>query len=564
VRAVENRALVYKQTSKERCVVMDSIRELLTDDSKWHLVLYDFHDHFALQLLVAGIVISFILSFAVGANDSANSWGTSVGAGTVSLGWAYLLGSIMETLGATLLSGDVIKKVVNGIVNIEAYTSNKTMILDQYKPDDHEYDSSILEQEKILVLGCMSVMLGSGIWQLVASWFSWPVAGTHCIIFGLLGFTVAAKGSEGIENAEEFGQIVYMLFVSILASLIITAIFYYPLYRFCIRSGSPFTVKNKVVYGTLTGFSIGIPVSFILLQTNKAFHTISNLGFEDQKANLIIIGIGFGVSVVVTAVAIFYLLPHLQNMTGDFALNYDFRFWNKKKNEVEPNLVDVPRQLSNGGLDSELASYDVSVVAANRDAYKPDKDRGLHIKDSSELTRIFRPLQVISAMTSSLVHGGNDVANCIGPFVVIYTVYQEGILGGSGKAASAPWFISLWGGVGISLGLIFYGKKVIMTMGSGISEMTPSRGFCVEWVASLVGLVFTASGLMISTTHCKVGGLIGAGLMQGLVETGSPKEALTYVNFKVLSGVVLSWILTIPMSFGLSALIFLFLKAIII
>jgi len=128
----------------------------------------------------------------------------------------------------------------------------------------------------------------------------------------------------------------------------------------------------------------------------------------------------------------------------------------------------------------------------------------------------------------------------------------------------APPIISLWGGLGISLGLFCYGKKVIMTMGSGITEMTPSRGFCVEWVASLVGLVFTASGLMISTTHCKVGGLIGAGLMKGLVETGSPKQALTYINFKILSGVVLSWVLTIPMAFGLSSIIFLILKAILL
>jgi hypothetical protein len=48
------------------------------------------------------------------------------GAGTVSLGWAYLLGSIMETLGSTLLSGNVIKKLVAGIINITAYQSNRT------------------------------------------------------------------------------------------------------------------------------------------------------------------------------------------------------------------------------------------------------------------------------------------------------------------------------------------------------------------------------------------------------------------------------------------------------
>ena len=74
------------------------------------------------------------------------------------------------------------------------------------------------------------------------------------------------------------------------------------------------------------------------------------------------------------------------------------------------------------------------------------------------------------------------------------------------------------------------------TMGSNISEMNSSRGFCVEWVASVIVLVGTIAGFPLSTTHCKVDGVIGVGLVQGLVETNSPKSALKYVNFKVLIG----------------------------
>jgi len=533
----------------------------ILDDNIWNLVLFQFHDEFALGLLVAGIVISFILSFAVGANDSANSWGTSVGAGTVSLGWAYFLGSIMEITGATLLSGDVIQKVVNGIVNIEAYRSNKSAIISSFDP--MESGEGAIYEEKLLVIGCMAVMLGSGLWQLVASWFSWPVAGTHCIIFGLLGFTVTAKGADGVKNPEEFIQIVYMLFVSIIVALVLTALVYYPLYRFCIRSGSPFTGKNKVVYGILTGFSIGIPVAFILLQTNKSFGLFSGVQFSSSEVpNFIIIGIGLGVSLLFSIFAMLFTIPRMSKMTSDFALTYDLRFW-KKKNKVaveEKGAGDVPSQEF-----QEFKVQDTIKEIKNKKDDTLDEENSLTAKDaadSPEITRIFRPLQVISAMTSALVHGGNDVANCIGPFVVIYLVFKEGVM--TSTTYVAPPIISLWGGLGISLGLFCYGKKVIMTMGSGITEMTPSRGFCVEWVASLVGLVFTASGLMISTTHCKVGGLIGAGLMKGLVETGSPKQALTYINFKILSGVVLSWVLTIPMAFGLSSIIFLILKAILL
>ena len=66
-------------------------------------------------------MIAFILAFAVGANDSANSWGTTVGAGTITLRTACILGSIFETLGAVFLSGNVIKKVTTGIIDITLY-----------------------------------------------------------------------------------------------------------------------------------------------------------------------------------------------------------------------------------------------------------------------------------------------------------------------------------------------------------------------------------------------------------------------------------------------------------
>ena len=67
-------------------------------------MIYMFQNDFALTILLFAVILGFILSFAVGANDSANSWGTPVGAGTVSFGVAVICGSVMETLGAMFLS----------------------------------------------------------------------------------------------------------------------------------------------------------------------------------------------------------------------------------------------------------------------------------------------------------------------------------------------------------------------------------------------------------------------------------------------------------------------------
>ena len=75
----------------------------------------------------------------------------------------------------------------------------------------------------------------SGLWQIIASIFSWPVSGTHCIIFGLLGFTLTAKGSDGLKDVNTLMQIIGGLFASIIASVMFTALLYGLLYKFCIR-----------------------------------------------------------------------------------------------------------------------------------------------------------------------------------------------------------------------------------------------------------------------------------------------------------------------------------------
>jgi len=507
--------------------------EILIPDNVWNLVLFFFREQFAFNIFVAGLIVSFILSFAVGANDSANSWGTSVGAKTVSLGWAYFIGSIMELVGCTLLSGDVIKKIVSGIVNIDIYRSDKEWVLSNFtqaEPDIY------LQQEKILAIGCLSVMLASGVWQLIASICSWPVSGTHCIIFGLLGFTLTAKGSDGLKDVETLMEIIGGLFFSIIASVMFTALLYGLLYKYCIRRGKPFDVGNRIVYGLITGLAVGIPVTFILLQTNKAYAIFS--GDLKQHSFYISLGIGLAVGLIVSILAIFLLLPIIKNTKRTLSLDFDVSvYWKAKKMSKDEQNIELKE------VDNEVEVTEEAL-------------------DQQEVTKIFRPLQVLSAVTSSLVHGGNDVANCIGPFVVIYHVYQEGMIGSG--AVKAPWSIALLGGVGIAAGFIMFGHRVIRTMGSNISEMNSSRGFCVEWVASVIVLVGTTIGLPLSTTHCKVGGVIGAGLVQGLVETNSPKMALKYVNFKVLIGVLLSWVLTVPASMGLSSVIFLILKKVML
>lgn len=69
--------------------------------------------------------------------------------------------------------------------------------------------------------------------------------------------------------------------------------------------------------------------------------------------------------------------------------------------------------------------------------------------------------------------------------------------------------ILLWGGIGISLGLVFYGQNMIETVGTKISRLTPSLGFTVDLTASMVVMFCSILGIPTSTTHCQVCQVVG-------------------------------------------------------
>ena len=167
---------------------------------------FAFQNEFGLYMLFAALIFGFILSFAVGANDSgtgfksnkifylfppANSWGTPVGAGTVSLGVAFFLGSIMEMLGSVYLSGEVVSTIAgaNSEVKMELYRSDNNTECERFMAQEEA-----LMREKTLMLGLVTSMVASQIWQLMATYLAWPVSGTHTIISSLMGFTLMEEG----------------------------------------------------------------------------------------------------------------------------------------------------------------------------------------------------------------------------------------------------------------------------------------------------------------------------------------------------------------------------------
>jgi PiT family inorganic phosphate transporter len=147
--------------------------------------------------------------------------------------------------------------------------------------------------------------------------------------------------------------------------------------------------------------------------------------------------------------------------------------------------------------------------------------------------RVFRKIQIGTSCYVALAQGANDVANAIGPLAVIYFLVTTGNVGAK---VPVPFWLLLFGGVGIAAGIGMAGHRVMETIGTKITTLNNTRGFSVDFAAASTVLVASKLGLPVSTTHAAVGGVLGVGLAGGI-------EA---VNFRIVFKIMLYWILTVP------------------
>lgn len=170
-------------------------------------------------------------------------------------------------------------------------------------------------------------------------------------------------------------------------------------------------------------------------------------------------------------------------------------------------------------------------------------------EEHAAVEKIFVYLQILTACYVAFAHGANDVANAVGPLNSIIAVTGAGSLD-IGASAVPPW-VMLIGAAGIVIGLAALGHKVIATVGSKITEMTPSRGFAAQFGAATTVLGASKLGLPISTTHTLVGAVIGVGLARGFA----------HLDLKVLRDILASWFITLPFTAILTVVIYKALQA---
>jgi len=168
----------------------------------------------------------------------------------------------------------------------------------------------------------------------------------------------------------------------------------------------------------------------------------------------------------------------------------------------------------------------------------------------ASVEKVFVPMMLFTACGMAFAHGSNDVANGVGPLAAVYGLVQSG--GEVAQKSELPLWILLLGGFGIVVGLATYGHKVMRTVGTKITELTPTRGFCATMAAAATVVLASRTGMPVSTTHIAVGAVMGVGLARGI---GA-------IDLRVIGGIVLSWIVTLPIGGVLAALFYFTLKGI--
>ena len=194
----------------------------------------------------------------------------------------------------------------------------------------------------------------------------------------------------------------------------------------------------------------------------------------------------------------------------------------------------------------------IGKVMINRVKVDTTADRDFHF---ASVEKAFVPMMIFTACAMAFAHGSNDVANGIGPMAAVLSVVNAAKAGATeviGQKASLPVWVLLVGGAGIVIGLATMGYRVMQTIGTKITELTPTRGYCATLAAATTVVLASKTGLPVSTTHIAVGAVMGVGLARGI---GA-------LDLRVIGNIVVSWIVTLPAGAILAAIIFFILKAI--
>ena len=465
-------------------------------------------------MVIVAIIIGFIYAFGIGANDVANSFGSSVASKALSLGQAIIAASIFEFLGAILLGQSVTGTIRGGILKSSYYE----------------------DAPELLMYGMLNSLIIGSAWLLTATYLEMPVSTTHTIVAAIIGFSLAVEGFESV-NWKETGKIFICWVAAPSLAGAIAFIFF-----FCVKSFvfQPGFTKDETFRRGLMAYPV---VIFVGITINVAFIVLKAQGKIAEKKKIadygtrVALPAALGSGVVSAIITVFFVNPYLKHkVTRDHEEHEEVL--RQEKEDADAAEAALKEQGDDAGEGGEEKNKDTTVEERTQkgslhqawdwfadNTFRQDLEaqsfasskRAKEIWDASEqhdpmTERLFSYLQVFTACLTAFAHGSNDVANSIAPLAAVLEIQQTGEL--PSKSAVAKWLLAL-GGAGICFGFLFFGYRTLRALGYKLTAITPSRGFCIELSTSLSVLIASYLSIPVSTTQCLVGATVGAGVASG-------------------------------------------------
>ncbi|EDQ92157.1 uncharacterized protein MONBRDRAFT_5896 [Monosiga brevicollis MX1] len=389
-------------------------------------------------LLALSSLVAFAMLWAAGANDVANALGTSVGSKALTFQRAIVVGAIFELLGASLVGGGVESTIESDIISVNDFGSPRRF-----------------------AIGMFAAIAATFLWVTVATIAALPVSTTHAIIGSVIGFAIAEGRGRFLQ-----GQNIGLTAASWIVS---------PLLGGLIAFGIYLMLKHLVLKPTsrLRRAELSLPYLFALNLATDAVFVVAGgpdllrprTDSPEQALGQIYVPIFVGTFVVAGLAGRFWLLG-----------------WIRRHRHDNDEELLLPLSAPDGGR-TTIASRQQQHTGDATNSYGPCE-------------AYFAPLTVASACTVAFAHGGNDVANALGPLSVVINFWRNHL----DSHLSLPFWVNFLGGVAIVAGLTTYGQRVMETVGSGITRLSFSKAFAAQFGASVSILTATVLGLPISTT----------------------------------------------------------------
>ncbi|HHT6957580.1 inorganic phosphate transporter [Campylobacter jejuni] len=469
-----------------------------------------------LILFILASIFGIFMAFNIGGNDVANSFGTSVGAKTVTIKQALIIAAVFELSGAIFAGAEVTKTIRSGIVI---------------------FPNSL--DPMLFVIIMLAALLSSGVWIFIATKKGLPVSTTHSIVGGIVGASImmGLLKFDGIQTLSmvKWSEILRIA-ISWVASPLLGGIVAYIIYSYIdkkiLKPSEKLNDDLKNIKKERKKFK---EEYFLNLKTKSQEEQIKELSaialdeeeqannfyrnkmkeFKDQEKDIDTYSI---------------LKTHMPIIACIAAAIISAMFLFKGLNNV--STLDILQNFWIIGIIGTI-SYVVTFAIVK-------------IVKKTELNkttdRIFSWFQIFTASSFAFSHGANDIANAIGPFAAILDVLKNGTINAT---SPVPFAALAMFGVALVIGLWFLGKEVITTVGSKLATIRPTTGFSAELGASIVILLATQFGIPVSSTHILIGAILGIGVYN--------KNA----NWIMMKPIGLAWIITLPAAGIMAALVFL-------